>query len=221
MTEPGATIAVRGSWTAQVPPERARVRISVGARSGDRAQALRDLTRRLDEVGAEVTGYGGAVESADTGTLWVHPQIKDGKPRERVTGYVAGAVVTVTVVDFAVLGDLLLRLADRDMVGLDGPFWELRPQSDAYRLAHVEAVRDARRRAEEYAAAAGVRLTGLVEIVDVGLSGDAGPVHLASAAFARAGGGSVAAEVSFDVQPVPQTVDAAVEVRFTCSQPEF
>src|SRR4051794_11296937 len=217
------TIVVRGFWTAEVPPELARVRISVGARSADRNHVLRELTSRTDDVRAALDGYGAAVESVESGALWVRPQFKDGKPRERVAGYLAGLQVTVTVVDFTVLGDLLLRLADRDMVSLEGPFWALRPDSDALRQARAEAVRDARRRAEEYAAALGSRLTGLVEIADTGLS-SAAEVYPAGAPFALArasGSGIVADEVEFDVTPVPQTVSASVEARFTLSQPTF
>jgi uncharacterized protein YggE len=222
MSEPGtATVAVRGSWTTQVLPELARVHVSVEARSGDRAQALGDLARRVDEVRAALTGYGDAVESVETGTLWVRPQFKDGKPRERVTGYLAGADLRATVVEFDLLGDLLLRLADRDMVGLAGPFWELRPESDAYRRARTEAVRDARRRAEEYAAAAGARLTGLVEIADTGMSADAAIPMAGPGVRMSLGSAGVADEVSFDVTPVPQTVHASVEARFTATQPVF
>src|SRR6185312_1588299 len=101
----------------------------------DRAQTLRDLARRVEEVRAAVAGYGDAVESVDAGPLWVRPQIKEGRPRERVSGYLAGTALTATVVEFGVLGDLLLRLADRDMVSLDGPWWALRPESDAHRRA--------------------------------------------------------------------------------------
>jgi uncharacterized protein len=218
----GPTIAVRGSWTAEVPPELARVHVSVGARSADRAQALGYLTSRLSEARALLGGYGDAVEAVDTGPLWVRPQFKDGgRPRERVSGYLAGAVVTATVVDFAVLGDLVLRLADRELVSLQGPFWELRPDSAAYRRARTEAVRDARRRAEEYAQAAGCRLTGLVEIADLGLAAHEGIIAAPAAMFSRAARDSVADEISFDVEPVPQTVSASVEARFTCSQPQF
>jgi len=217
---PVPTIAVRGSSTAEVAPELARVHVSVGARSADRAAALRDLTQRADDVRTALAAYGESIEAVDTGTLWARPQFRDDKPRERVTGYLAGVDLTATVVDFAVLGDLLLRLADRDMVSLRGPFWALRPESDAYRQARIEAVRDARRRAEEYAAAAGARLTGLVEIADTGLSHPEGVVPMAAGAF-RATAGSAADEVSFDVEPVPQTVHAAVEARFTATQPEF
>lgn len=60
-------------------------------------------------------------------------------------------------------------------------------------------------------------MTGLVQIADTGLSPDAAPTRMAM----RAAAVSVADEVFFDVQPVPQTVQAAVEVRFTCSQPEL
>jgi len=212
------TVAVRGSWTGDVPPELASVQLSVGARSGDRAQALRDLTRRTEELRATLEGYGAAVERVDTGVLWVRPQVKDGRPRERITGYLAGAQLTATVVEFTVLGDLLLRLGDRDMVTLAGPFWALRPDSEAYRRARTEAVRDARRRAEEYAAAIGSRLTGLLEIADTGLSAPE-PVSFAAAGSFRMAKDSVADEVAFDVAPVPQSVSAVVEARFTVSHP--
>jgi uncharacterized protein YggE len=217
------TVAVRGSWTAEVPPELARVQISVGARHGDRAQALRELTRRTDEVRGVLDGYGPAVESVESGALWVRPQFKDGKPRERVTGYLAGVHVTVTVVEFTVLGDLLLRLADRDMVSLAGPFWALRPDSEVHRQARTEAVRDARRRAEDYAAAAGSRLTGLVAIADTGMSmAERTPLSFAAPAmFGTAARDSVADELTFTVEPVPQTVSASIEARFTLTQPEF
>ncbi|MGY1809096.1 SIMPL domain-containing protein [Blastococcus sp. SYSU D00669] len=221
MTAPGApTVAVRGSWSGEVPPELARVRIAVGARSGDRAQALRDLTRRIEEVRTALAGYGAAVESVEAGALWARPQVKDGRPRERVTGYVAGSQLTVVVVDHSVLGDLLLRLADREMLALEGPFWELRPGSDAHRRARTEAVRDARRRAEEYAAALGTRLTGLVELADEGVPGHEG-FATAPAMFSRAAHDSVADELHFEVEPVPQRVHAAVLARFTCTQPDL
>ena len=205
-----------------MPPELARVHVSVGARSADRAQALRYLTSRLEEARALLSAYGDAVESVDTGALWVRPQFKDGgRPRERVTGYLAGAALTAAVVDFAVLGDLVLRLADRELVSLQGPFWELRPGSEAYRRARTEAVRDARRRAEEYAAAAGARLTGLVEIADTGLSTPEHAPMAAAGLFRTAKDTSVADDITFDVEPVPQTVSATVEARFTATQPTF
>jgi hypothetical protein len=124
--------------------------------------------------------------------------------------------LTVVVVDLEVPGDLLVHLADRDTVELTGPEWELRPDSEVYRWARTGAVRDAGRRAEEFAAAAGSRLTGPVEIADTGPSGS--PAPITSTALPRAGAQEA---VTFDVEPVPQTVHAAVEARFTLAQPDF
>ena len=93
------TVAVRGVWTAEVLPELARVRVSVGARSADRATALRDLARRTAEVRATLAECGPAVESVAASPLQVRPLFRDGRPRERVTGYVAGVHLTVVVVD--------------------------------------------------------------------------------------------------------------------------
>jgi hypothetical protein len=42
-----------------------------------------------------------------------------------------------------------------------------------------------------------------------------------AAMFRRAADSRVADQISFDVEPVPQTVAATVEARFTATQPEF
>lgn len=65
--------------------------VSVAARAADRTAALRDLTRRLDEVGAEVDGYGDAAASIDTGVLGSGPSGTPGSgprntPRQPVSG---------------------------------------------------------------------------------------------------------------------------------------
>lgn len=219
---PVPVVAVRGEWHGEVQPELAQVFVTVGARGDDRSRILAQVSARVEELREIVDGYGEAVERVDTSALQVVATFKERKPTEKATGYLATVRLSVHVVDFTILGDLLLRLADEAMVTLDGPYWALRPESSVHRRARTEAVRDARTRAEEYAAAAGSRLTGLVEISDVGLSrrfGD-GFIEQAEPAEMRARG-SVADRVTFDVQPVPQTVYASVEARFTLSQPEF
>src|ERR671928_229037 len=70
--------------------------------------------------------------------------------------------------------------------------------------------------ARGYAGGAGPGLTGRVETADPGLSGS--PVAVAPAAFLS---GARQEAVAFDVEPVPQTVHAAVEARFTLTQPDF
>lgn len=221
---PEPTVAVRGAWHGEVQPELARVLVGVTARGGDRDRILTQISDRVREVRTTLDRYGDAVERVDASPLRVIARFKSDKPTEKVSGYVAEVGLTLVVVDFTVLGDMLLRLADEEMVTVDGPYWALRPDSAAYRRARTAAVQDARTRAEEYAAAAGSRLTGLVEIADTGLSRGAGdhfPEAVPAAMRHATARGSVADRVTFDVEPVPQEVSASVEARFRLTQPDF
>jgi uncharacterized protein YggE len=208
-------ITVRGEVFREVPPERARFTVTVSARDRDRNATLARLAERADAVRTLIDGYGAAIDRRDTGELWVRPEVK--RSGERVVAYHATVTTTVTVVDFTVLGELMLRLADQEQTGVAGPWWELRPDSPAYRTARRAAVDAALDRAREYAEALGARVTALLELSDVGGVGHP-PMMLARASHAFAESvGSAVPELELD--PVPQTVQASVEARFTISTP--
>jgi len=42
--------------------------------------------------------------------------------------------------DFTVLGELMARLADGELVTMAGPWWSLRPDSPVYRQARIAAI---------------------------------------------------------------------------------
>lgn len=221
---PEPTVAVRGDYRTEVEPEYARLVATVSSAGADRDRVLTQLARRVAEIRHLVEGYGEAVERIEGHPLRAGPQFKNGKPTEKVTGYTASTALGVVVVDFTVLGDLVLRLADADMVAVTGPSWALRPDSSAFARARTEAVREARLRAEQYAAAIGAELTGLLEIADAGLSGDrpeAAAVPLAAHRSRRSRASSVADEVEIDLTPVPLEVSATVQARFTISRPDL
>jgi uncharacterized protein len=217
-TEP--VISVRGEAVLEVDPEIALVWVTVTARDRDRRRAVELLAERTRRATAVVNGHGAAIEKLDSGQVNVRPEFKDGKPRERIAGYVAQGSLTVTVADFAVLGDLVTGLADLELVTVNGPNWQLRPASPARRDARLAAVRDALRRAREYAEAFGATITGLTEAADTGLLAPP-PAHpVAFAARAR-----VAPQAyeppEFDFEPAKQTVSAQIEARFTMTPPSF
>jgi uncharacterized protein YggE len=216
-------ISVRGEALFEVEPEIALVDVTVMAQDKDRRRALELLAGRTRAVSELIKGYGAAVEQLASGPAAVHPVVKDGKGRERVTGHVARAGLSVTVRDFTVLGELVPRLAGEQMVTVTGPAWRLRPGSPAYRQARIAAAQDATRRAREYAEAFGGRITGLVEAADTGLLGaprEPGPV--AFRASARLAAATAEAELpEFDFEPARQTVHAQVEARFTMTAPQL
>jgi uncharacterized protein YggE len=214
-------ISVRGQATLEVEPEIAVVWVVVMARDADRRKAVDLLAGRSGRVGDMIKGYGEAIEKLESQPVNVQPVFKDGRIREKVSGYLARAGFTVTVRDFAVLGDLVAGLAGADMVTVTGPNWGLRPDSPVYRAARLAAAKDATRRAGEYAEAFGGRIIGLVEAADSGLMGDTGHPRILGASRALSAGATADATPEFDFEPAMQTVSAQVEARYTMTAPHF
>jgi len=92
---------------------------------------------------------------------------------------------------------------------IDGPWWSLRPDNQMFRDARLAAIADARRRADDYAAAFGTTLADLVEVSDT--NAGFGAVR-EMRAFAMAKG---ADDASFEFEPAVQTVSGQVTVRFS------
>jgi len=208
-----AVVAVRGEVQREVPPELAHFSVTVTARDADRPIVLRRLAERAEAMRAALAEYEPAIERRETGGLHVYPEPKKGGRGERVAAYHGSATITVTVTDFTVLGDLMLRLADQDQTEVHGPWWSLRPDSPAHREARRAAIDDAIARARDYAEAVGARLVRLVEISDVGGVGDR-PLGMRFKAAAMLDEGP-----SIDFDPPPQTVQAQVAIRFTITEP--
>ncbi len=202
-------IVVRGEAVREVPPEIAQFSVTVSARDKARETALSRLAERSAELRTLLDDHGDVIERRETSGVQVHPEFKKG---ERVAAYVGSVSTTVTVSDFAALGELLLRLADTELTSISGPWWQLRPGSRAGAGVRQEAVAEALRRAHEYAAAVGARVDRLVEISDEG-AGGGGPM-MRTMAFAKDTGSE-----ELDLDPQQQTVHAAVTVRVTITEP--
>ncbi|MBF9133914.1 SIMPL domain-containing protein [Plantactinospora sp. S1510] len=210
------TVVVRGEAVREVPPEIARFAVTVSARDKSRPAALARLAERSDAVRALIDGYGDAIDRRETGQLWIRPELK--RSGERVSAYAGSATTTVTVTDFGVLGELMLRLADQDQTTVAGPWWELRPGSPVHREARRAAVAEAIARAREYADALGAEVTALLQLADSGAADR--PMMMTRAAFgmaANAGGGVP----ELDLDPQLQTVQATVEARFVITPPRL
>ena len=222
-TEP--VISVRGEAVLEVDPEIAVVWVSVMARHKDRREAIDLLAERSHRVTSLIRDFGTAVEKLESGAVVVRPEFKDGKPSERVTGYVARASIAVTVADFTVLAELVTSLAGQEMVALTGPDWQLRPDSPVHRAARLAAAKDAIRRAREYAEAFGGTITGLAEAADTGLLGGSPPRTAFAATSARAlssrAGPGEEGSVQLDFEPASQQVIAQIEARFTMTAPSL
>ena len=206
-------VTVRGEALREVPPEQAVFSVTVSARDKNRETALTRLTERSAELRSALDDYPEAIERRETGGVQIYPDVKRGS--EKVTAYTAGVTTTVTVTDFGVLGELLLRLGNQDQTSLSGPWWRLRPGSRAGAEVRKEAIADALQRAREYAEAVGSRVDRLVEIQDEG----AGGVQPMMRAMAFKGEAAADA-LELELDPQLQTVQASVIVRVTITDPD-
>ena len=130
-------ISVRGEATLEVEPEIAVVGVTVQARDRDRETVLHRLADRNRQITDLVKGYGEAVEKLASGPVSVRPELKEKRAGERVAGYLGQAGTTVTIRDFTILGELIVSLADGELVTMDGPWWALRPDSPVRREARL------------------------------------------------------------------------------------
>jgi uncharacterized protein YggE len=201
-------ISVRGEAFREVPPELAVISVTVSARGRNRQDTLERLTGLEAELRTALDDYPDAIERRETAGVQVYPEIKRGGT---VSGYTGRVTTTVTVTDFAVLGELLLRLGNQEQSAVTGPWWQLRPGSTAGSEVRRAAIADALNRAREYAGAVGARVDRLVEIIDEGAEG----AHPMRAAFA----GAPESDLALVVDPQQQTVRAAVTVRVTITDP--
>ncbi|MBL1097110.1 SIMPL domain-containing protein [Streptomyces coffeae] len=214
-------LAVRGEARLEADPEIAHLGITVAARGSDRRAALEDLTRRNTHILELVKSYGDAIDALETGAFTITPELTAKGRHERVRAYHGRVHLTVTITDFTVLGELTTRLGDAELTTVNGPRWALRPDSPTHRDARQEAVRQAVRRAREYAEALGASLVALVELADVEV--EAAPMTPVAVASPRSRSGYGGAEhaPALDLEPERQTVYAHVNARFTMTRPEL
>lgn len=207
MSEPGAerAISVIGTGTASVTPDMATVWMGVQTRAATTQEALDTVTEKANALVTTLEAVGVAREDIQTSGLSLWPVY--GNDGTTVQGYDASTNVTVTVRDLARAGEIID--AAQGFVGdgftLGGINFESSDPEAAMQEARVEAIDNARIRAEQYAAAAGVAVGEVLRIVEVGA------VDLT---FSRSEGADMAAAAALPIEPGQQQLTASVTVVF-------
>lgn len=211
------TIAVHGSASHRVDPERARVVVTAAATGEDRGDVVHRVLTQHERLTAEATAF----EAAGTVTTWHTDGLATGitwdwltvnGSNERVRRFRADAEVTLTFRDVRELQTWLVDVAQRDDVEVASVRWELTESSRtaALSLLRAAAVTDAVARAVDLADAAGLGTPRLAAIYEPGLrpgiGQDAAPVpRLARAMAADSGGGP-----GLDLRP--QEIELVAEI---------
>jgi hypothetical protein len=200
-------LTVVGDGQARGEPDVAYVSAGVQTQAQTAGAAQDANTKAMTDVLAKLKGMGIAANDIRTSGVSLHP-VYDRQPNQ-VTGYVANNSVTVTVQDVTRAGAVLDAAITSGANQSAGVQFGFKDDAPLRRQAAEAAVKAARVRADAIAAAAGLRVTGIISIVDEGGSGG-GPRPLE--AVRSAAPMAAAAPADVPLQPGQLAVTARVQV---------
>ena len=125
----------------------------------------------------------------------------------------------LTVRDFALIADVTATLSQWDAVDVESVTWSVDEDNVEWAAVRADAISAALRKGRDYAQALGGSIVSIDHVADAGLLGgdDSGarrrPQNLSAPLGAFGGAPSL--------DPVPQTVYATIEARFTATAGAF
>lgn len=153
---------VTGRGEVYVAPDLAYVYIGVRSQAENVADALAENNSQAQEVSATLQSLGVSLEDIQTTAFNVYPQQEYGPQGEVIrTVYIVENTVFVTVRDLQQLGALLDQVVRSGANNISGISFDVSNRKEISSQARQQAVADARAKAEEMAAAAGVELGDL------------------------------------------------------------
>jgi uncharacterized protein YggE len=205
-------VIVRGEAEVRVMPDRATMRVLVEGDGSTRQEAYSAAARPAAAVDHVLETESDSLDRVTTAALVVQPKTRWEKGQAVRAGWTAYRASVLEVRALDRLGDLVAQLTSAG-AEVSGLTWELDAANAAHDHARARAGEDSRRRAEQYAAALGVKLGVVAWIAEPGLR-QAGNDHPQPIAFAATARSAAPAEGTIDVAPAEVTVAAQVEVGF-------
>ena len=162
-------VTVTGEATVAAAPDIALIRIGVTSQ-GKNARAASDANaREMTVVLAAIKETGVADKDIQTTSLSLQPQYDPNKTgAARLIGFAANNQVTVKIRDIGQLPAILDRAISAGANEMSGIEFVVSEQSKLLDKARTEAIEDARRKAELYATAAGMKVGRVMSISEEG-----------------------------------------------------
>jgi len=162
-------LSVTADGESRQVPDVVRISAGVSNRAQDANTALAENSGKMNRVAAAIRAAGVAERDVQTARISIQPHYRYPRDGEPVfTGYQASNSVTVKLRDVARLGDLLDALVAGGANQIDGPYFEVDQPQAGYDRARLSALASARERAQQYAAALGLRVRRIVSVDEGG-----------------------------------------------------
>ena len=165
-----STITVSGMGTTTAPPDMAEITTGVVTRAPTAAQALAQNNQAMAALLQTLAGVGIAARDIQTTNVSVSPQRRPGRdaaPTD-IVAYEVVNQVRVKVRDLPSLGRVLDQQVAQGANSLSGIRFGLNDPAPLLDEARKRAMADARRKAELYATAAGLKVGRVVSVQEAG-----------------------------------------------------
>ena len=162
------TITVSATGTATAIPDRARIATGVVTEAATAREALSANNGAMQKLIAGLKESGVEAQDIQTAGLNLNPRYtspRDNQPPV-IDGYQASNTVEVHVRDLAKLGEVLDQLVTLGANQMNGITFEVSAAETLRDTARKDAIANARRRAELYAAAAGAKVGKVIAIAE-------------------------------------------------------
>jgi uncharacterized protein YggE len=204
----GPTVTARGEAVVPGRPDEGIWAIEVGALDASPDAALAEVGRRSQELTIVLDELEVPKETRSTSGVTVREEFDYVEGAQVHRGFRAENLVTVRLVDPSIAGRMIQGSIERAKANVRGPTWWIAPDNPARIEACRRAALEARRKAEAYAEALGLRLGGVAEVREPPPGAHAR--HRAGVpAFAMS-----MEQAAVDVDPGELDVSAEVEVTF-------
>jgi hypothetical protein len=167
-------ITVQGSADIRVAPDEATVRLGI-VRQANTAQAAQEQANATaQQILSAITRLGVAQQQIQTSRLNLSPIFAPRSPESReaprIVAYQAANLISIRLDDLAQVGPAIDAGLKAGANQLEGVQFGLRDELPAREQALKQAVNEARRKAEAIAEALNVRLDGVLEVSEGGVS---------------------------------------------------
>tara|TARA_Y100000031_G_scaffold135372_1_gene158626 strand:- start:214 stop:951 length:738 start_codon:yes stop_codon:yes gene_type:complete len=163
-------IVVHGAGAVSAQPDIAVMQLRIAATKPTTQQAMSEVAQMVARVSLVAADLGIVAARISTQTLTLVPQFAnqtvDGQRRRKRIGFSATQGLRVEVRDIGSLPKLIDRLSDNEILQVSGLRFAFAKPEDLLMQARRRALKNARARADLYAAEAGVEVGRVLSIVE-------------------------------------------------------
>ena len=189
-------------------PDVVRINAGVSTLAPTASEAIRQNAARMEAVRAALRRAGVAERDIQTASINLYPDWRHLENRTpELIGYRAQNQVSVRFRDIANSGRILDALVAAGANEINGPMFMIERPEEALDEARTKAIENARRRADLYARALGMRVVRILSVSEAGM----GYMPPPQAVMLR---GAALEQASTDIVPGEQTLTASVTVSF-------